>query len=108
MKLNVRTAALLACVALALSACGPSRDDPNRLTIWEQMDPAEQDMLEEHLGMFEEMHPGVRVDVVHFETENLRQNFQTAALAGTGPDLVYGPSDGVGPYSIMGLIHDLE
>jgi len=95
-------------LAIGVVACGPSRDDPNRLTVWEQMDPAEQAMLREHLDMFEDEHPGVRVDVVHFETENLRQNFQTAALAGTGPDLVYGPSDGVGPYSIMGLIYELE
>src|SRR6056297_1300039 len=108
MKLNVRTAALLACVALALSACGPSRDDPNRLTIWEQMDPAEQELLREHLDRFEEEHPGLRVDAVHFETDNLRSNFQTAALAGTGPDLIYGPADGVGPYIIMGLIWPLD
>lgn len=108
MKFIVRTASVLTAVVLALSACGPSRDDPNRLTIWEQMDPAEQELLREHLDVFEEKHPGVRVDVVHFETDNLRSNFQTAALAGTGPDLIYGPSDGVGPYSIMGLIWPLD
>ena len=108
MKPTVRTATVLAAVALALSGCGPSRNDPNRLTIWEQMDPAEQKLLRQHLDRFEEEHPGLRVDAVHFETENLRSNFQTAALAGTGPDLIYGPSDGVGPYSIMGLIWPLD
>lgn len=91
-----------------LAACGPARDDPDRLTIWEQMEPAEQDLLADHLEIFEQNHPGVQVDVVHFETENLRNNFQTAALARTGPDLVYGPSDHVGPFSIMGLIEPLE
>ena len=107
MNTVLRSALVLS--VLLLTACGPDRDDPNRLVIWEQMDPAEQQLLREHLDMFEAMHgDSVRVEVVHFETENLRQNFQTAALAGTGPDLVYGPSDGVGPYSIMGLVWDLE
>jgi maltose-binding protein MalE len=99
---------LLPVIGLTTIGCGPGRNDPNRLTIWEQMEPAEQALLADHLAEFEAAHPGVRVDVVHFETENLRNNFQTAALARTGPDLVYGPSDHVGPFSIMGLIEPLE
>lgn len=93
---------------LLLAACGPKGDDPLRLTLWEQMEPAEQQLLARHVAEFEAAHPGARVDVIHFETENLRNNFQTAALARTGPDLIYGPSDHVGPFSIMGLIEPLE
>jgi maltose-binding protein MalE len=95
-------------LTLGLGACGNADDAALRLSIWEQMEPAEQRLLAEHLQEFESDHPGVRVDVVHFETENLRNNYQTAALARTGPDLVYGPSDHVGPFSIMGLIEALE
>ncbi len=95
-------------LVLGLISCAPTSDDPHRLSIWEQMEPAEQRLLHEHLQQFETEHPGVQVDVVHFETENLRNNYQTAALARTGPDLVYGPSDHVGPFSIMGLIEPLE
>ena len=99
---------LVLALVLALGSCAPSRDEAHHVTIWEQMEPAEQALLAEHIAVFEEEHPGVTVDVVHFETENLRNNFQTAALARTGPDLVYGPSDHVGPFSIMGLIEPLE
>lgn len=101
---------LLSSLALLVGAvaCSPDRDPANTVTIWEQMEPAEQKLLAEHLAQFEARHPGVHVEVVHFETENLRNNFQTAALARTGPDLVYGPSDHVGPFSIMGLIEPLE
>jgi maltose-binding protein MalE len=53
-------------------------------------------------------HPGVTFSTVHFETDQLHSQFQTAALAGGGPDLVYGPSDKVGPYSVMRLIRPLE
>lgn len=105
--LSYRTLLVLLLVT-ACAACSPDRDRARTLTIWEQMEPAEQKLLAEHIAVFETRHPGVRVEVVHFETENLRNNFQTAALARTGPDLVYGPSDHVGPFSIMGLIEPLE
>lgn len=108
MRPRLRTLTGLVLALLLTGGCGPDRGDPQRLTIWEQMEPAEQDLLADHLDLFQERHPGVRVDVVHFETENLRNNFQTAALARTGPDLIYGPSDHVGPFSIMGLIEPLE
>lgn len=105
---RIRSIALTLALLTGATACSPDRDPALSLTIWEQMEPAEQTLLAEHLAQFEARHPGVRVDVVHFETENLRNNFQTAALARTGPDLVYGPSDHVGPFSIMGLIEPLE
>ncbi len=93
---------------LFLPGCASEGDPARSITLWEQMEPAEQALLADHLAHFESTHPGVRVQTVHFETENLRNHFQTAALARTGPDLVYGPSDHVGPFSIMGLIEPLE
>lgn len=94
--------------AAALCACAPRADQATTLTIWEQMDPAQQTLLRSQLDAFEQLHPGVRVQTDHFETDRLRSQFQTAGLAGAGPDLVYGPSDQVGPFSIMGLIRPLE
>ncbi len=40
----------------------------------------------------------------HYETEDLRTQFQTAALAGQGPELIYGPSDNIGLFSTAGII----
>jgi len=37
------------------------------------------------------------VDVVNYDVEKLRENFQTSALAGTGPDLLWTVNDHAGP-----------
>jgi len=51
-----------------------------------------------------ELHPGIRVEALYKETETLRSGFIIAALAGQGPDLVYGPSDQIGPFQVMNII----
>jgi maltose-binding protein MalE len=75
------------------------------------MDPQEQVLLDRHLEEFRASHPefsDFEIHRFHFRTEDLRTQFQTAALAFGGPNLVYGPADQVGPFSIMGLILPLE
>jgi len=101
---------LCACVLIfsLLSGCGGGQDEPLSFVIWEQMDPEEQILLQKHIDKFILSHPGVQISTDHFETDLLHSQFQTAALAGGGPDLVYGPSDKIGPYSVMKLIYPLE
>ena len=53
---------------------------------------------------FEAAHPDVRVRPLYKETEELRSGFQAAALAGGGPELVYGPSDVLDTFHTMGII----
>ncbi|UCF06170.1 MAG: extracellular solute-binding protein [bacterium] len=91
-----------------LMGCGEKQKQPMEIVVWEQKDPEEQLLLRRHLDAFMEKHPGLVISTLHFETDQLHSQFQTAALAGGGPDLVYGPSDKVGPYSVMGLIKPLE
>lgn len=101
--------ALLALLSL-LVAC--SRTDRARsVVIWEQMDPKEQELFDEHVIQFRERHPefaGFSIERVHYRVEDLQTQFQTAALAFGGPSLVYGPSDKIGPYSIMGLLEPID
>jgi maltose-binding protein MalE len=87
---------------------GCAKKEDRGIAIWEQMDPEEQKLLEARIAVFEKTHPGVTVSTLHFETEQLQTQFQTAALAGGGPCLVFGPSDKVGPYSVMRLIRPLD
>ena len=104
---------VILCIAVtfisALTGCGgKKRQEAIEIVIWEQKDPEEQILLKKHLDDFMAQHPGVTVSTVHFETDQLHSQFQTAALAGGGPELVYGPADKIGPYSVMKLIRPLE
>jgi len=97
---------LLAPLSL-LGGCGRT-PDPNRIIIWHQMRVDERIVLDSQLKKFMQEHPGVAVEEIYKETEELRSGFIVAAIAGQGPDLVYGPSDQVGPFQVMGIIDPLE
>lgn len=105
--LLVTTLVLSACTLVVLAGCG-KKEVSGEIVIWEQKDPEEQVILNRRLAAFMKDHPGITVSTSHFETDVLHSQFQTAALAGGGPDLVYGPSDKIGPYSVMQLIVPLE
>ncbi len=68
----------------------------------------ERVILDAQLRKFESENPGMTVETIYKETEELRSGFIVAAIAGQGPDLVYGPSDQVGPFEVMGIISPLE
>jgi maltose-binding protein MalE len=124
----VRSAAGLVglALAIALAGCGGKGGGDGRggagksggsdggsagaieIVLWEQMDPEERGILAEHLKAFEAAHPGLRVTTAHFGPDDLRNNFLTAAMGGGGPDVVYGASDFVGPYSTAGTVLPLE
>ncbi len=105
--------ALAACLWLPLAGAGGcGRSDRSRsVVIWEQMDPQEQVLFDEHVAQFRAKHPEYAefsIERVHYRVEDLQTQFQTAALAFGGPNLVYGPSDKIGPYSIMGLLMPVD
>ncbi|MEN8006539.1 MAG: extracellular solute-binding protein [Candidatus Krumholzibacteriota bacterium] len=93
-----------------LLSCG--RVDRSRsVIVWEQMDPKEQELFDLHVEQFRRDHPefaSFNIERVHYRTEDLQTQFQTAALAYGGPNLVYGPSDKLGPWSVMGLLMPVE
>jgi len=68
----------------------------------------ERIILERQIKSFMAQRPGVTVEQVYKETEELRSGFIVAAIAGQGPDLIYGPSDMVGPFEVMQIIQPLE
>lgn len=94
---------------MALTSIGCRQpEDPNKIVIWHQMRVDERVILEDQLNQFMAQHPGVRVEQIYKETEELRSGYIIAAIAGQGPDLVYGPSDMIGPFEVMGIIEPLE
>ncbi len=94
-------------IAIFPLGCRSESNATRTVTLWHQMSPAERETLNEAVDRFERDNPQVRVNVLYKETEELRSGFQAAALAGTGPDLIYGPSDAVGTFAPMGIIQDL-
>jgi arabinogalactan oligomer / maltooligosaccharide transport system permease protein len=99
----------LAVVAVTtLDSCGTGRDHRIRLTIWHQDRIDIRVILQRQLDRFMQLHPEVRVEQLFKETEELRSGFIIAALAGQGPEIVYGPADQVGPFEIMKIILPLE
>lgn len=105
-----RIAGLLAAMAaISLSSCARSSlEDPHQIVIWQQMRPDEREVLKWALDKFMEANPDIKVTALYKETEELRSGFQIAAIGGAGPDIVYGPSDQIGPFEAMQIILPLD
>ncbi len=104
-----RLGIIAACIVLTLCCVSCTRKiDLHHLVIWHQMRVDERVILEAQMKEFERLHPGVTAEAIYKETEELRSGFIVAAIAGQGPDLVYGPSDQVGPFQVMNIIQPLE
>lgn len=54
------------------------------------------------------IHPNVTFDVVNKDVEALREDFQTAALAGSSPDLLWTVNDHAGPFTAADLIMPVD
>lgn len=97
----------VALVALTVClGCGGG-DSQRRVTLWHQMTVSERQVLTERIAAFEAANPEISVRALYKETEELRSGFQAAALAGTGPELVFGPSDSLGAFATMGIVQDM-
>ncbi len=82
--------------AVALSACGRAPDSRTHILIWHQKISGERDLFNEHVARFNRVHPNCLIETLYKENEELRNLFVIAAVAGQGPDIIYGPADNVG------------
>ncbi len=99
---------LIVAVAAVLTISCSDNDPRPKILIWHQMRVDEREILEAQLDRFRKDNPELRVEQMYKETEELRSGFIIAAIAGQGPDLVYGPSDQVGPFQVMDIILPLD
>lgn len=100
-------------IALVASACGGSSGttggEPKAdIQIYSQKDPGLENLLKQQIDEFQAQHKTITVKVVHYETEQLRTNFQTAAIAHAGPELVYGPNDNIGPWVTLKILQPID
>lgn len=108
-QLCVTQWALLWCMMILCGGCQPATNkDEVLITLWHQMTVNERESLDAEVARFHAAHPNIRVNTLYKETEELRSGFQAAALAGSGPQLVYGPSDSLGAFVTMGIVQDMS
>lgn len=93
--IRVLTIGIVACLVLLFAPGCRQEQDPRHIVIWHQMRVDERLILADQLRQFMEANPGITVEEIYKETEELRSGFIVAAIAGQGPELVYGPSDQV-------------
>lgn len=98
----------LSFLSLLILLASPARAAETQLQVWHQMIYSYREVLVDAAKEFERRNPGVSVKLTYRETEELRSAFQSSAIGGSGPDLVYGPSDQVGPFATMGIIRPLD
>jgi arabinogalactan oligomer / maltooligosaccharide transport system substrate-binding protein len=114
---NIRWRSLMSmglfAVVIVATACGGQSSSNNSeptadIQIYSQKDPGLEDLLKTQITAFEGIHKTITVKIVHYETEQLRTNFQTAAIAHAGPELVYGPNDNIGPWVTLKILQPID
>ncbi len=79
-------------------------------TIWTKESEAEG-VLQDIVKLTEDFaksRPGLTFEILNYGVEDLRQNYQSAAFAGAGPDLLWTVSDHAGPFVAMKLIRPVD
>ena len=94
-------------IAAFFSGCA-HKEPENQIVIWHNMRPEEKNVLQSQIDEYMKLHPGIKIIQLYKETEEMRSGYIVAAIGGQGPDLIYGPSDQVGPFADMEIIKPLE
>jgi len=74
------------------------------ISFWEQEGDEVDVFLDELIAEFEAANPGILIERTHYENEALRDQFQTASIAGAAPEVVRVPNDFAGPFSELEII----
>lgn len=98
---------LIPLLAFIIPGCSGHKND-NKIVIWHNMRPEEKSILQRQIKEYVKDNPGLEIIEIYKETEEMRSGYIVAAIGGQGPDLIYGPSDQVGPFAEMKIIKPLE
>ena len=96
-------------LGLLLGCGGASEEEgPVRIRIWHQKTDAERALFEQIVEEYNASHPDRKVEILYRETEELRNLFVIASIAGKGPEIIFGPSDNVGLFVVTQTILPLD
>src|ERR1051325_2183922 len=107
MKRLCRFALVLACLTL-FAACHRPPESRTHIPIWHQKIGGERDLFNQFVRQYNASHPDQVVEALYKENEELRNLYIVAAVAGQGPDLIYGPADNAGVLVTTETIRPLE
>ncbi len=84
--------------------------DEVMITLWTQEGESDGSLqfILDKTDEFMAANPNITVEVVQKDTEALREDFQTASLAGTAPQLLWTVSDHAGPFTAANLIQPVD
>ena len=105
---TIRRVAAGLLLAFLLASCDRAPDSRVHIRIWHQKISAERDLFQEQVRRFNAAHPQCVVETLYKENEELRNLFVIAAVAGQGPEIIYGPADNVGVLVTTQTILPLE
>lgn len=99
--------------AFALAACAPAATptpENIKITLWTKEGEVDGGLqyVQALADAYTAAHPNVTFEVVNKEVETLREDFQTASLAGNAPDLLWTVSDHAGPFVAADLIQPVD
>lgn len=101
---------MLVIASMALSACGGTAPtqapvtEPITISFWEQEGEDVDVFIDKQITGFQAANPNITVERTHYENEALRDQFQTASLADSAPEIVRVPNDFAGPFSKLEII----
>jgi arabinogalactan oligomer/maltooligosaccharide transport system substrate-binding protein len=96
--------------AMALTACGPKDTGPITINLWTKEGEADGGFqyVQSLTDAYTAAHPNVTFVLTNKEVETLREDFQTASLAGAAPELLWTVSDHLGPFTTADLIQPVD
>ncbi len=88
----------------------PAAPEPVTIALWTKEGEADGGLqyVQSLADAFTALNPNVTFEVVNKEVETLREDFQTASLAGSAPDLLWTVSDHAGPFTTAQLIQPVD
>lgn len=83
---------------------------PVTIELWTQESESEGGLqfIQKQVADFMAANPKLTINVVQKDTEALREDFQTASLAGSAPELLWTVSDHAGPFTAADLIRPVD
>jgi maltose-binding protein MalE len=91
-----RIVALDSILLSARAGCDHAKDARTDVLIWHQKIGGERDLFNQHIARFNAAYSDCVAETLYNENEELRNLFVIAAVAGQGPDIIYGPADNFG------------